>query len=525
MSHLETVVADLSSQMEAQKKATHELMEKLVSQMDTRMTSWKNEIVETIRLNRPPPPLMDTAPGGSSVNGARQAPPASSHQGQSQPGRRPGKAPVTRMQAAGLEGGVGGDEDSGSDWEPEGINTDWAPRRGRLPAQPHRSNVETPWMRYRYDFPPFDYEQPRLWISRCERFFEMAHIPRIEIMHVLYVNLTGRIGLWFEGYLIGMEGPFQWANFAESVCRRFGGDSGAVMEEFAGFKQVGGVLEFTDKFEEFRSLLIQKHPTLTDSYFLEAYIARLKPNLRCFVTTTQPKTLADAVWFAKQIERGFKAQEQPKPSYHYTPKPTQPTTTFQIPKPYHNPKPTHSQASNNLNSTAKGPEGARVKSQLREQNKCFKCFESWQPGHRCKGSTLNVIEEGEFHDAPEELSSEGQEQEGVDRGEQAEVSLYAMMGGEGLNTIKLLGSIHKQQIMILVDSGSTHSFLDPKLLTQLRMESEKAPPLSVTVANGDQMLCDSVCKGLRWQIQEETFEKDFRLLKLGGVTWFLAWTG
>nr|GMC52957.1 Calcium-transporting ATPase 1 family protein [Ipomoea batatas] len=49
-------------------------MEKLVAQMDSKIASWKDDIVETIRLNRPPPPILETAPGGSSVNGGGQVP-------------------------------------------------------------------------------------------------------------------------------------------------------------------------------------------------------------------------------------------------------------------------------------------------------------------------------------------------------------------------------------------------------------------------------------------------------------------
>ncbi|XP_019151052.1 PREDICTED: uncharacterized protein LOC109147849 [Ipomoea nil] len=354
---LEIVVADLSEQMDTHKQTMTELVERLVAQMEGKMNEWKDEIAETIRLNRPPPPLMSTIPGGSSVNGVRNELPALSHQGQHPSVQRPGK---------------------------------------------------------------------------------------IEVMHVLYVNLTGRIGLWYEGYLTGLDEPFQWSHFAEAVCRRFGDDSGVVMEEFTNFRQNGGVMEFNDRFEEFKSLLIQNHPTLNDLYFLEAYIARLKPNLRGFVRTTQPKTLADAMWNARQLEMG----------------------------------------------------------------------------HKCKGNTFHVVEEGEFQDASDGISTE--ELEGIETKEQVEISLCAVLGGEGLNTIKLMGVVQRQPMVILVDSGSTHSFLDPKILTQLRREPEKAQILRVTVANGEQISCDAICRRLRWQIQGETFEKDFRLLRLGGCDMVLG---
>lgn len=71
------------------------------------------------------------------------------------------------------------------------------------------------------------------------------------------------------------------------------------MEDFSVFKQSGAVVEFTDKFEEFKSLLLQAYPYLIDEYFMENYIARLKQGLRCFVRTTKTRALEDAIWFSK----------------------------------------------------------------------------------------------------------------------------------------------------------------------------------------------------------------------------------
>lgn len=87
----------------------------------------------------------------------------------------------------------------------------------------------------------------------------------------------------------------------------------------------------------------------------------------------------------------------------------------------------------------------------------------------------------------------------------AEISLNAMVGGEGLNTIKLPGLIHKREIIILVDSGSTHNFVDPALVHQLKLPTETVCPLQVTVANGEQLSFNQLCRGFQWEIQGEVF--------------------
>lgn len=49
-----------------------------------------------------------------------------------------------------------------------------------------------------------------------------------------------------------------------------------VMEEFSVQKQIGCVEDYADKFEEFRGLLLQVYPYLTDEYVLDNFVARLK---------------------------------------------------------------------------------------------------------------------------------------------------------------------------------------------------------------------------------------------------------
>ncbi|XP_019171199.1 PREDICTED: uncharacterized protein LOC109166765 [Ipomoea nil] len=389
---------------------------------------------------------------------------------------------------------------------------EWAPRRPGPEGNLHQQADFYP--RYKADFPAFDYEHPRNWIVRCERFFMFSHTPRNEVMNLLFVNLSGKVGLWYEGYVSELRQGFQWHHFAEAVCKRFENKGESLMEEFASLKQWGTVEDFTEKYEEFKSQLLVGHPYLTEGYFMENFVARLKPNLRCFVRTAKPTTLSDAIWYAGQFERGLKTSE-PNRSIPWNSRQTPPTKTHPTEplNPPHNKKP----ALSSQYANSPSPELTRFKAQLREQRRCFKCFESWKPGHKCKGPTFHLIEEDEGYDQDYVEQAEPETNK-----EEAEVSLCAMVVGEGMHTIKLLGFVQRQKILILVDSGSTHSFLDPKLLSQLRKDPVKASPLTVTIANGEQVRSDSVCLGLNWEVQGEEFTKDFRLLNLRGCDMVLG---
>ena len=78
---------------------------------------------------------------------------------------------------------------------------------------------------------------------------------------------------------------------------------------------------------------------------------------------------------------------------------------------------------------------------------------------------------------------------------------------------------------ILIDSGSTHNFLDTKMAKKLGCKVEEIGPMKVDVANGNSLACVAICRGLTWTLQGSKFTTDVLLLPLGncdmvlGVQW------
>jgi len=68
--------------------------------------------------------------------------------------------------------------------------------------------------------------------------------------------------------------------------------------------------------------------------------------------------------------------------------------------------------------------------------------------------------------------------------EQPLISLQALQGMNSFQTMRVEGKVGFQALHILVDSGSTHNFLDLNTAKKLRCELMKIPPLMVAVANG-----------------------------------------
>jgi hypothetical protein len=69
-------------------------------------------------------------------------------------------------------------------------------------------------------------------------------------------------------------------------------------------------------------------------------------------------------------------------------------------------------------------------------------------------------------------------------------------------------------MVIMVDSGSSHSFVNSSLSSSLVGISSIARPCRVQVANGQVIQCDVEMKQASWSIQEVAFVADLKLLPL-----------
>lgn len=78
------------------------------------------------------------------------------------------------------------------------------------------------------------------------------------------------------------------------------------------------------------------------------------------------------------------------------------------------------------------------------------------------------------------------------------------------------GKFKDRKLNILIDSGSTHSFIDGCLIKKLELVAEVDLPLMVTLADGSRQLVDSICKRVVYEIQCQKLLTDMRPFNLGG---------
>ncbi|TXG49921.1 hypothetical protein EZV62_025796 [Acer yangbiense] len=97
-----------------------------------------------------------------------------------------------------------------------------------------------------------------------------------------------------------------------------------------------------------------------------------------------------------------------------------------------------------------------------------------------------------------------------------EISLKALTGLSPQNTMRLKGSIREHDVTILMDSGSTHNFLNPTLAKQCSCKITSTDQFKVTVGNGGVISSSGKCYNVLVNIQGFQFQLDFYLLPVSG---------
>ena len=261
------------------------------------------------------------------------------------------------------------------------------------------------------------------------------------------------------------------------------------------------------------------NPSLAESYYVSSFISGLKEDIKPMLKILKPSNVLMAFEQARWQKESNNALTRRS-------RPVQRSGTI-----FNN-----GRMASNAPATVFNPnqmEGTRPHSDsLFEQRKrlgqCFKYGDKYTPGHRCSPKGLHMIEgieeeeEEEIKELEDTMQDECKERRSID---EFGLSLNALAENDTYNTIRIKGNCQGRDLIIFIDSGSTHSFIDEGAITELNVAKSKTTLLAVTVANGNVMLCEMQSPGFTWFIQGYEFKANLRVLKLGrhdivlGVDW------
>uniref|UniRef100_A0A2N9EIS5 Integrase catalytic domain-containing protein n=1 Tax=Fagus sylvatica TaxID=28930 RepID=A0A2N9EIS5_FAGSY len=91
------------------------------------------------------------------------------------------------------------------------------------------------------------------------------------------------------------------------------------------------------------------------------------------------------------------------------------------------------------------------------------------------------------------------------------------LGNQGTSpsTMRVIALINGQKAVVLIDTGSTHNFMDKGLVASLKLQVDHTSCFEVKVSNGQITKTMGECKSIKFKIQDLQFKVNFSLLELG----------
>lgn len=80
----------------------------------------------------------------------------------------------------------------------------------------------------------------------------------------------------------------------------------------------------------------------------------------------------------------------------------------------------------------------------------------------------------------------------------------------------MIGRIGNENVVVLIDYGSIHNFLDPSIDSKTKLQTNCNMHLSVKIANREVIHNNGFCDGVRVKLQGYQFLTSFYVLALGG---------
>lgn len=77
------------------------------------------------------------------------------------------------------------------------------------------------------------------------------------------------------------------------------------------------------------------------------------------------------------------------------------------------------------------------------------------------------------------------------------------------------GAVEREKVLVLIDSGASHSFISAKLVAELSLVVEKTPPYKVCLGDGNRMTTSGCCPDILIQLEDLEVKEKFYLFELG----------
>jgi hypothetical protein len=262
-----------------------------------------------------------------------------------------------------------------------------------------------------------------------------------------------------------------WDFFVTAMCNRFDRDEhNHLLRHFFHVNQTTFVSEFVEHFSDLVHQILAHNPSFPPSVITNHFLDGLKKDIRAAVVMHRPQDLDTATSLAFLQEEALQDQPTRRTEFgHYFKK----SSPDSMKSGYTStPSPTRSTDEKTVDSTkpkvVPDDKLSALKNYRRSKGLCFKCGEKWSPQHKCPATVSLqameqlwqcISEDGDFciPDADTDLEED-----------LMAIFIQALNGVEGFKTLRLRGHLQGKEVFMLVDSGSSHSFVSSTMASTIQ---------------------------------------------------------
>jgi hypothetical protein len=263
------------------------------------------------------------------------------------------------------------------------------------------------------------------------------------------------------------------------------------MKALLNLKQQGSVDEYHREFQALVYRVTMYNPHYDEHFFVTRFIRGLKPELRNMVEAQVPASV-ERVVLLERVQQEILEVDKPKSQ-----RATYARTDLPVPH------------QDFLKPALKLATGDFWKDkQFRDYRKangfCFKCGEKFDPTHQCGAKPAAALNAIETEPCPVQLSEQILNMlELQDIATALSLSINALASSESANCLRLRALVGNQVLIILVDSGSSSSFLNAHMLHRILCITSEGPPVPVKLANGEIMNTTKIVPALLGGVKEK----------------------
>jgi hypothetical protein len=366
----------------------------------------------------------------------------------------------------------------------------------------------------------------------------MYSVEQTVWVRVAAMHFEGSVAWWLQSVDHRIR-TATWTELCSWIHEQFGRDEhDSLIRQLFHIKQTSSVQEDIDRFTELIDQLVVYGQSKSDHrYYTAQFVDGLKDDIKVVVLVQRPADLDTACILALLQEEAEASKRKDFKWLDYSFKQKLSATAAPMPLPL--PPPLSSKAAAVPNKCV-DEVGTRAHVDTKvaalctyqmARGLCKYCAEKYVMGHKCAETVqLHVVQELWDLLQPDNDEESGSVHSDTETQCHLLLSKEAVGAGNSTRTLKFVGSIQGNSVVVLIDSGSSYSFISAKLAPSLLGISTMPHLVLVQVANGQILQSYSVLEQARWEIQGCQFMSSLKVIPLPyydmiiGIDWLEAYS-